>query len=370
MIVGIPKEIKNGESRVALTPSAVEKLKNRGHTVLLEKSAGRPAGFFDEDYKKAGAKIVSTAVLLWKESELVVKVKEPQIEERKFFSPGKILFCYLHLAANPGLTRSLTQSRLQAIAFETVQNEEGRLPLLEPMSEVAGKMAVLVGAHYLATPEGGSGVLLAQLSRAPLGQITILGGGTVGENAARLASAFGCGVTVMDHRQERLKFLEERLPANVSYLKSSPENIEASIRKSDLVIGAVLNPGAKAPKLITKKMLKQAAPGTVLVDVCIDQGGVAETSRPTTHSHPTYVACGVLHYCVANMPGAYGRSSSLALSQALEESVLKLANLGLKQAFIEDASLAKGLNTFNGKITNQKVAESLKTFYHSWESLL
>ncbi len=360
MILGIPKEIKNGESRVALTPSTAQTLKTQGHTVLVGKSAGKLAGFFDEEYKKAGANIISSPSRLWQESQLIIKVKEPQAEERKFFSPNKILFCYLHLAANLALTRSLLKSKTTAIAFETVQNEDGRLPLLEPMSEVAGKMAVLVGAHCLATPQGGSGILLAQIANVSLGRVVILGGGTVGENAAKLASAFGCDVIVIDYREERLKILSERLPKNVSYLKSSPENIETAIRQSDLIVGAVLNPGAKAPKLITKKMLKQARPGTVLVDVCIDQGGVSETSKPTTHSHPTYFSCGVLHYCVTNMPGAYGRSSSLALSNAITPSVLKLANLGLERTLQEDIPLARGLNTFNGKLTRKEVAESLK----------
>lgn len=358
MKIGVPKEIKNGECRVALTPDNVQSLKANGHNVLIEKNAGTLAGFFDQDYKKAGAALTS-AVTIWKESDLILKVKEPQSSELKKLSPNKILFCYLHLAANLSLTRALIQSKTTAIALETVQDARGRLVLLEPMSCIAGRMAMIVGAFFQATPQGGGGILVSGLPGVLSAKIAIIGGGTVGENAAKIAAGLGAQVTILDQRQDRLKLLDEILPENVSTLNATPQNIEEAVTSSDIIIGAVLIPGSKAPKLITKKMLKKIKPGSVLVDVSIDQGGIAETSRPTTHSKPVYKVNGLLHYCVPNMPGAYGRSATLALTNSIFNYVLKLANLGLKKSFKEDPGFSLGLNVFQGKITCKEVAQSL-----------
>lgn len=369
MIIGVPKEIKDGEHRVALTPAAVHALKEKGHTVFVEKGAGLRAGFSDEEYKHSGAKISPNAKSLWQNAELIVKVKEPLPQEYRYLAANKILFCYLHLAANPKLTKGLMQSGITAIAGETVQESSGRMPLLEPMSEIAGRMAVLIGSTYQANPFGGAGVLVSGLPGVLPARMVILGGGTVGENAAKIASGIGAQVTILDTRQERLRVLEELLPSNVATLISTPETVEEAILSADIIIGAVLIPGAHAPKLITKKMVQKIKKRTVFVDVSIDQGGISETSKPTSHSHPTYLVGEVLHYCVPNMPGAYGRSATLALSNALLPYITKLAELGLEKFLNEDPHFACGLNVFQGKITHKEVADSLKLPYFHWKAL-
>ncbi|MBI3012749.1 MAG: alanine dehydrogenase [Elusimicrobia bacterium] len=363
MKIGVPKEIKNGECRVALTPNGAQTLLSQGHTVLLEKSSGVLAGFPDREYARAGARLVSDAQTVWKKSDLILKVKEPQSSEYPFLSPNKILFCFLHCAASISLTRALLRSGVSAIAGETIQDASGRLPLLEPMSEIAGRMAVIIGAYYQSTCHGGGGILISGLPGVLSAKVVILGGGTVGENAAKIASGMGAQVTILDHRQDRLRLLDELLPENVSTLHSTPQNILKSVSDADILIGAVLIPGAKAPKLVTRKMIKQMRAGTVFVDVSIDQGGVAETSRATTHAKPTFRVDGVLHYCVPNMPGAYGRSATLAHADVSLKYIEKLANRGLGDAFREDPGFASGLNTHAGKVTHPAVAESLSLPY-------
>lgn len=369
MKIGIPREIKDGENRVALNPGSVHALTANGHTVLVEKAAGFRSGFLDQEYKHAGAKIVSSAKNIWQIAELIVKVKEPQPQEYRHLASQKILFSYLHLAANPKLTKVLMRSGISAIAGETVQEASGRMPLLEPMSEIAGRMAVIIGSYYQANPFGGAGVLVSSLPGVLPARVVILGGGTVGENAAKIASGIGAQVTILDTRQERLKVLEEILPPNVATLISTPETVEEAILSADIIIGAVLIPGAQTPKLITKKMIQKIKKRTVFVDVSIDQGGISETSRPTSHSRPTYLVGEVLHYCVPNMPGAYGRSATLALSNALLPTISKLAEKGLENYLNEDPDFARGLNVFKGKIVHKEVADSLKLPFFHWQNL-
>ena len=343
MIVGIPREIKNGECRAALTPGGVATLIGQGTKVWVEKGAGAKAGFPDDQYKKAGAHIVAGARQLWSGVKLIVKVKEPQPQEFKFLSQDKILFCFLHLAAEPGVTRALLKSKITAFASEEVRDAKGYLPILEPMSEIAGRRAAIVGAYYLATPLGGRGVLVSGLPGVLPARYVVVGGGTVGENAARIAAGMEGQVIVADKDASRMRLLDEILPENVSTLASTPSNLEDALAQADVVIGAVLIPGAKAPKLITRKMIKKMRPGSVLVDVCIDQGGISETSRPTTHSHPTYFVDGVLHYCVTNMPGAYGHTATMAYTNAVLPYVVKLAQGNLQDALRQDPGLAAGL---------------------------
>ena len=360
MIIGVPKEIKNGECRAALTPGAAAALVSKGVKVRVQAGAGVLAGFPDAEYKKSGARVVSSARQVWTGSDLILKVKEPQPSEFKFLSKDKILFCFLHLAAEPAVARALIRSKTTAFAAECVKDAKGRYPVLEPMSEIAGRMAAIVGAYYLSTPRGGRGVLVSGLPGILPAHYVVVGGGTVGENAARIASGMGAQVTVMDRDADRLRLLDEILPENVSTLSSTPASLEEALSTADVAIGAVLIPGAKAPKLITRKMIKNMRPGSVLVDVCIDQGGVSETSRPTTHSNPTFFVDGVLHYCVSNMPGAYGQTATLAYANAVLPIVFKLVSGGLKAALRADAGLAAGLNTAEGRVTHKTVAESLK----------
>ena len=362
-IVGVPKEIKDSECRVAVIPAGAQMLRAAGHAVLVQKGAGEKSGFSDAEYRKAGAKVVPSADAVWKQSGLILKVKEPQRSEYRFFSSDKILFSYLHLAAEPELTKALMKSGMAALAAETVRDPGGRLPILEPMSELAGRMAMIVGAYYQATPRGGGGILVSGLPGVLPARVAVIGGGTVGENAAKVASGMGAQITILDNRQDRLRYLEEILPENVSTLISNPANIEEAVTCADIIIGAVLIPGAKAPKLITRKILSKVKKRSVLVDVCIDQGGVSETSRPTTHSDPTYLVGNVLHYCVANMPGAYGRSATLGYSNALTPYALKLANLGLRDACDKDAGFSQGVNVLGGKVVYQPVADSLRLPY-------
>ncbi len=360
MKIAVPKEIKNGECRVALTPDAVRALKNAGHSPIVQQSAGVLSGFSDAEYRRTGAKIARTAQELWLQADLIVKVKEPQKSEFRFFTKSKILFCYLHLAAEPALARALLSSGITAIASETVEDSAGHFPLLEPMSEIAGRMSVLIGAYYQSVPRGGGGVLISGLPGVLPAHVVIIGGGTVGENAARIASGMGAQVTILDNRQERLRILDELLPENVSTLISSPANIEQSLKSADIIIGAVLIPGSKAPRLITRKMIMSIKRRAVLVDVSIDQGGISETSRPSSHSNPTYLVGNVLHYCVPNMPGAYGRTATLALSNALQPCVSRLAANGLQQSFKKDPGFANGLNAHSGKLFCAQAAQSLR----------
>jgi len=356
MIIGVPKEIKEQEQRVALLPSAAEQLTKRGHTVLVEKNAGIGSGYPDADYKKAGAEIVDLANDVWAKAEMIVKVKEPLPAEFPLLRKGQILFTYLHLAASKPLTEALLKSGVTGIAYETIQ-VNNRLPLLEPMSEVAGRMSVVMGANYLAKHNGGSGVLLGGVPGVLPGRVIVIGAGTSGVNALRMARGLGADVTILDIDMERLRFLDIAMD-NLQTLYSSEANLNHLMPETDLLIGAVLLPGAKAPKLITRAMLRKMKPGSVLVDISIDQGGCAETSRPTTHLQPTYVEENVIHYCVANMPAAYARTSTQALTNVTYRYIQLLADRGLEEACKRTPALVGGINTRDGKLTCQAVAEA------------
>jgi alanine dehydrogenase len=356
MIVGVPKEIKEQEQRVALLPSAVEQLTKRGHTVLVERNAGVGSGYSDQEYKNAGAEIIDLAKDVWAGADMIVKVKEPLPAEFPLLRRGQILFTYLHLAASKPLTEALLKSGVIGIAYETIQ-VNNRLPLLEPMSEVAGRMSVVMGANYLAKYNGGSGVLLGGVPGVLPGRVVVVGGGTSGVNALRMAKGLGADVTILDIDVERLRFLDIAME-NLHTLYSSEANLNHLMPETDLLIGAVLLPGAKAPKLITRAMLRQMKPGSVFVDISIDQGGCAETSRPTTHLQPTYIEENVIHYCVANMPAAYARTSTQALTNVTYLYVQLLADCGLKQACLKQPTLAGGINTLDGKLTCKAVAEA------------
>jgi alanine dehydrogenase len=356
MIVGVPKEIKEQEQRVALLPSAAEQLTKRGHTVLVEKSAGLGSGYPDEQYTKAGAQIVDLAKDVWAKAEMIVKVKEPLPAEFPLLQKGQILFTYLHLAASKPLTDAVLNSGVTGIAYETIQ-VNNRLPLLEPMSEVAGRMSVVMGANYLAKYNGGSGVLLGGVPGVLPGRVVVVGAGTSGVNALRMAKGLGADVTILDIDVERLRFLDLAID-DLHTLYSSEANLNHLMPETDLLIGAVLLPGAKAPKLITRAMLRKMKPGSVLVDIAIDQGGCAETSRPTTHLQPTYVEENVIHYCVANMPAAYARTSTQALTNVTLRYVQLLADRGLEEACKAQPALIGGINTRDGKLTCRAVAEA------------
>ena len=356
MIIGVPKEIKEQEQRVGLLPSAAEQLARRGHTVLVEKNAGVGSGYPDEDYARAGAKMVSQAKDVFKRADLIVKVKEPLKAEFPLLRKGQILFTYLHLAASKALTEALLKSGVTGVAYETIQVGH-KLPLLEPMSEIAGRMSVVMGAYFLAKHNGGSGVLLGGVPGVLPGRVVVLGGGTSGVNAARMATGLGADVTILDVDIERLRFLDLTM-ANTRTLYSSEANLHELMPSTDLLIGAVLLPGAKAPKLITRKMLRKMKKGSVLVDIAIDQGGCAETSHPTTHFDPVYVREGVTHYCVANMPAAYARTATQALTNMTYRYVELLANHGLEQACKLQPALTGGINTREGKLTCQAVAQA------------
>lgn len=369
MLIGIPKEIKNNENRVALTPAGVQSLVAQGHQVVIETGAGLGAGFADEDYKAQGATILATAKEVWA-SELVVKVKEPLAEEYGFLREDLLLFTYLHMAAAPELAEAMLTSKTTGIAYETVTNN-GQLPLLTPMSEVAGRMAVQIGAHFLTKQEGGAGVLLGGVPGVPKGKVTIIGGGVVGTHAARIALGLGAQVTILDISANRLSILEEVFGNQIQTLMSNPFNIESSVKDADVVIGAVLLPGAKAPKLVTEHMVKQMRPGSVIVDVAVDQGGVVETAdRVTTHDNPICEKHGVLHYAVANIPGAVARTSTIALTNVTLPYIIKLANKGFREAILEDAGFRQGVTTYQGLITNKAVASGLNQDYTSIDELI
>ncbi|MED3906081.1 alanine dehydrogenase [Geobacillus thermodenitrificans] len=359
MIIGVPKEIKNNENRVAITPAGVLSFVQAGHKVLIEKEAGVGSGFRDDDYIRAGAQIIERAEDVWAQADMVMKVKEPLPSEYGYFRPGLILFTYLHLAAEPELTRALKESGVIAIAYETVQ--VGRtLPLLTPMSEVAGRMAAQIGAQFLEKPYGGKGILLSGVPGVARGKVTIIGGGVVGTNAAKVAVGLGADVTIIDLNADRLRELDDIFGHQITTLMSNPMNIAEAVAEADLVIGAVLIPGARAPKLVTEDMVKAMKPGSVIVDVAIDQGGIVETSdHVTTHDNPTYVKHGVVHYAVANMPGAVPRTSTIALTNVTIPYALQIANKGVIQAIADNPALELGLNVANGEITYEAVARDL-----------
>jgi alanine dehydrogenase len=363
MIIGVPREIKEQENRVGLLPSAAEQLKRRGHSVLVEKNAGIGSGYPDEDYIKAGAEMVDLAKDVFARAEMIVKVKEPLKVEFPFLRKGQILFTYLHLAASKPLTDALLKSGVTGVAYETIQ-VGNRLPLLEPMSEIAGRMSTVMGAYYLAKHVGGSGVLLGGVPGVLPGRVVVLGGGTSGVNAARMATGLGADVIILDVDLERLRFLDLTL-ANTRTLFSSEAHLHELMPTTDLLIGAVLVPGAKAPKLITRAMLRKMRPGSVLVDIAIDQGGCAETARPTTHVDPVYVEEGVTHYCVANMPAAYARTATQALTNVTYRYVQLLADHGLEGACEKQPALRGGINTRDGKLTIEAVAEAHGLTYQS-----
>src|SRR6266404_899375 len=356
MTIGIPKEIKGQEYRVALLPSAAYQLIKRGHRVIVERSAGTGAGYPDADYDAAGATLVSDHAAVFEQADLVVKVKEPQPSEYPLLRPGQILFTYLHLAASPPLIEALIKSGVTALAYETVE-VNGRLPLLEPMSEIAGRMSILVGGYFLAKHFGGSGVLLGGVPGVLPGKVVVLGGGASGINAARMAQGLGADVTILEVDLERMRFLDITMD-NAHTLYSSEAHLHDLMATTDLLIGAVLLPGAKAPKLITRQMLRKMKPGSVVVDIAIDQGGCMETSRPTTHLDPVYVEEGVTHYCVANMPAAYARTATQALTNITGRYVGLLADLGLDGACKKQPALLGGVNTRDGILTIQAVAEA------------
>ena len=356
MIIGVPKEIKEQEHRVGLVPATASTLTRRGHTVLVQQNAGVGSGFADEAYVAVGAKIIDTAEELFRQAEMIVKVKEPLQAEYGLLRKGQILFTYLHLAASKPLTEALLKSGVTGVAYETIQ-VGNKLPLLEPMSEIAGRMSVVMGAYYLAKHNGGNGVLLGGVPGVLPGKVVVIGGGTSGVNAARMALGLKADVTILEVDGERMRFLDLTMP-NLKTLYSNEANLTELLPSTDLLIGAVLVPGAKAPKLITRGMLKKMRPGSVLVDIAIDQGGCAETSRATTHHDPIYVEEGVTHYCVANMPGAYARTSTQALSNATARYVELLADLGLEGACKKQPALTGGINTRDGKVTYAAVAEA------------
>lgn len=369
MLIGIPKEIKVHEYRVGATPEMVRLFIENGHKVLVQSQAGAKIGFTDDDYRFAGATIVNSAAEVYK-AEMIVKVKEPQHSEFSLMHEGQILFCYLHLAPDPIQTKHLLEQNVIAIAYETVVDARGRLPLLTPMSEIAGRISIQVGATALQLNQGGKGVLLGGVPGVAPAQVAIIGGGIVGTEAARMAMGMGASVVVLDRDINRLRELDALFGPHLRTLFSSPSSIEEVLKESDLVIGAVLVPGKTAPRLVTKEMIKKMKPGSVIVDVAIDQGGCLETSRPTTHAEPTYVVDGIVHYCVTNMPGACARTSTLALTHATMPYALAIANKGYVKALSDNPGLMQGLNVCLGKVTNESVAHDLGYEYVPPQAML
>ncbi|MCC8142830.1 MAG: alanine dehydrogenase [Tannerellaceae bacterium] len=366
MILGVPKEIKNNENRVALTPAGVKELIQRGHTVYIQHMAGENSGFGDNLYEAAGAQILSTIEEIYNIAEMIVKVKEPIAPEYPLVRKGQLLFTYFHFTSEEKLTHAMMESGATCLAYETVENPDGSLPLLVPMSEVAGRMSIQEGARFLEKPQGGKGILLGGVPGVKPARVLVLGGGIVGYNAALMAAGMGADVTITDISLPRLRYLNEVMPANVKTLYSSIHNIEQELPDTDLVIGAVLIPGAKAPHLVTRDMLQLLKKGSVLVDVAIDQGGCFETSHPTTHANPIYEVDGIIHYCVANIPGAVPQISTLALTNATLPFVIELADKGWQKACKEDSRLQPGLNIVAGKIVYKAVAEAFGLPYTSF----
>lgn len=362
VIVGVPKEIKDNEYRVGLVPAGVSSLTQDGHEVLVQKSAGVGSGITDEQFAEAGAKILSTAAEVYEQAELIVKVKEVQSSEVAMMKEGQILFTFLHLAPNPELIRQLLEKKISGIAYETIELEDGSLPLLRPMSEVAGRLSVQIGSYYLQKDKGGSGILLGGVPGVKPGRVSILGGGIVGTNALKMAVGLGAQVSVFDINPVRLAQLDDLYGGRISTLVANAHNIEEEVIQSDLLIGAVLITGARAPRLVTRQMLTQMRPNSVVVDVSVDQGGCFETTKPTSHTNPTYMDSGVLHYCVSNIPGCVSRTSTMALTNVTLPYLRRLANLGLRKALKEDSALAKGLNVHGGEITQKAVAEAYENY--------
>ncbi len=370
MFIGVPKEIKNNENRVALTPAGVVSFLNAGHAVLVEKDAGIGSGFTNEDYAKAGATIIDSAEQVWTKADMIMKVKEPLASEYKYFRQGLVLFTYLHLAAEPALAQALKDKGVISIAYETVSVNR-TLPLLTPMSEVAGRMSAQIGAQFLQKNNGGLGILLAGVPGVNRGKVTIIGGGIVGTNAAKMAIGLGADVTIIDLSAERLRQLDDIFGNQIKTLMSNPYNIAEAVAEADLLIGAVLIPGAKAPKLVTEEMVKTMKPGAVIVDVAIDQGGIVETiDHVTTHDNPTFEKHGVIHYSVANMPGAVPRTSTIALTNVTVPYALQIANKGVYKAIVDNPALKLGVNVANGEITYEAVAKDLGYKYVSVEDAL
>lgn len=363
MIIGVPKEIKNNENRVALTPAGTQALVKNGHTVYIEMSAGAGSGFSDENYVQAGGKILNTAAEIFQIAEMIMKVKEPIEQEYTLIKKNQLVFTYFHFASYEPLTHAMIKSRAVCLAYETVERPDRSLPLLVPMSEVAGRMAIQEGAKYLEKPLKGRGILLGGVPGVKPAKVLILGGGIVGTNAAKIAAGMGADVTIMDVNLPRLRYLDDVMPKNVHTMVSNEYSIRELVTDHDLIVGGVLIPGAKAPKLITRDMLKTMRPGTVLVDVAIDQGGCIETCKPTTHENPTYIIDDVVHYCVANMPGAVPYTSTLALTNATLPYALKLANKGWKNACAENEDLKSGLNVINGEVVYKAVADAFNLPY-------
>jgi len=367
----VAKEIKNNEDRVALSPAGTETLCKAGHTVLVEENAGLGSVFSNDSYARAGAEILSDKKRLFEQAQMIMKVKEPLSPECDLLGSGQILFTYLHLAPEPELTKILLGKKVIGIAYETIEGPNHTLPLLSPMSEVAGRMAVQVGAQLLEKPCGGKGILLSGVPGVEPAQVVIIGGGIVGTNAAKIALGMGARVAIIDISIDRLRYLDDLFAGRVATIMSNSYNIASWVRKADLLIGAVLIPGAKAPKLVTEKMVKTMEPGSVIVDVSIDQGGCVETiDHVTTHSHPIYIKHGVVHYAVANMPGAVARTSTIALTNATIEYALQLANKGFRRAVLENSGLAKGVNVIDGRVTYRAVAEALNLPYTPLEEIL
>ena len=363
MIVVVPKEIKTDEYRVAMIPVGVEELTRAGHRVVVQAGAGQGSGISDDDYARHGAEIAAAADDVWHRADLIVKVKEPLREEWPLMRRGQIVFTYFHFAADEALTRAVMQSGITAVAYETIRDAKGQLPLLTPMSEVAGRMSIQEGAKYLERPFEGRGILLGGVPGVLPANVVILGGGVVGANAAKVAAGLGANVTILDINLDRLRYLDDVMPKNVTTLFNHRHNLLDSLVKADLVIGAVLIPGAKAPRLVKREDLGRMNPGSVIIDVAIDQGGCVETARPTTHSEPTYIVDGVIHYCVANMPGAVGRTSTYALTNVTLPYALQLAKKGLDKAIRDNAALAQGVNIRDGKVMNEAVAETFGLEY-------
>lgn len=363
MIIGVPKEIKNNEYRVGMIPSSVQTLVQNGHQLLVETEAGMGIGFTDSDYRQAGATIITSATEIFSQAQMIVKVKEPQAIERAMLRQEQILFTYLHLAADLSQTLELIQSKAICIAYETVQDTHGGLPLLVPMSEVAGRMSVQEGAHFLEETYGGRGILLGGVTGVKPAKVVIIGGGVVGCNAAQMAIGLGAEVVIIDRSLDAISKIKALFGDAVQAILSTPESIEKQLLEADLVIGSVLIPGACAPKLVTKEHIQKMQPGAVVVDVAIDQGGCFETSRPTTHQDPTYVIDGIVHYCVTNMPGAVPRTSALALNNATLPYILTLANKGYRRALLDDKNFRQGLNVIRGHLTCRNVSESLNIEY-------
>ncbi len=370
MIIGIPKEIKNNENRVGLTPAGVAEMKKHGHIVYVQTSAGESSGFSDEEYKEAGGLILPTIEEVYAIAEMIIKVKEPIASEYPLIKKDQLLFTYFHFASSEPLTLAMMERGAVCLAYETVEKSDRSLPLLVPMSEVAGRMAIQQGAKYLEKPQKGKGVLLGGVPGVPPAKVLILGGGIVGTQAAKMAAGLGARVVIMDVSLQRLRYLSDIMPQNVTTIMSNHYNIREAIAQADLVVGAVLIPGAKAPNLVTRDMLKLMRSGTVIVDVAVDQGGCIETCTPTTHENPTFIIDDIVHYCVANMPGAVPYTSTLALTNATLPYALQLANKGWKTACLENEELKKGLNIANGKIVYQGVADAWGLPYNKVESIL